>query len=98
LTPGSGIRNGFIPDPGSRIPDPKPIFLKLCDNFLDKKFFNSLKIEPNFFLQHFKNIIIYNFVKFVATNKCMTTNFYLPLSFVAVFGPGSGMGKNQNPG
>jgi hypothetical protein len=44
LTPGSGIRNGFIPDPGSRIPDPKPIFLKLCDNFLGKKFFNYLKI------------------------------------------------------
>ncbi len=26
LTPGSGIRNGFFPDPGSRIPDPKTIF------------------------------------------------------------------------
>ncbi len=25
-TPGSGI--GFFPDPGSRIPDPKPIFLR----------------------------------------------------------------------
>ncbi len=24
--PGSGIRNRFFPDPGSRIPDPKPIF------------------------------------------------------------------------
>ncbi len=49
LTLGSGIRNGFIPDPGSQIPDPNPIFLKLCDNFLGKKFYNSLKIEPNFF-------------------------------------------------
>jgi hypothetical protein len=28
LTPGSGIRNRFFPDPGSRIPDPKPIFLR----------------------------------------------------------------------
>jgi hypothetical protein len=28
LTPGSGIRNGFIPDPGSRIPNPKLIFLR----------------------------------------------------------------------
>jgi hypothetical protein len=28
LTPGSGIRNRFIPDPGSRIPDPKLIFLR----------------------------------------------------------------------
>jgi hypothetical protein len=26
LTPGSGIRNRFFPDLGSRIPDPKPIF------------------------------------------------------------------------
>jgi hypothetical protein len=26
----------------------------------------------------------------------MTTNFFVPLSFVAVFG--SGMGKNQDPG
>jgi hypothetical protein len=28
LTPGSGIRNRFFPDPGSRIPDPKTIFLR----------------------------------------------------------------------
>jgi hypothetical protein len=28
FTPGSGIRNGFFPDPGSRIPDPKPIFVR----------------------------------------------------------------------
>jgi hypothetical protein len=28
LTPGSGIQNGFFPDPGSRIPDPKPILLR----------------------------------------------------------------------
>jgi hypothetical protein len=27
LTPGSGIRNRFFPDPGSLIPDPNPIFL-----------------------------------------------------------------------
>jgi hypothetical protein len=44
-----------------------------------------------------------SFVKFVATKKGMTTNFFSPLSFVAVFGsgirdPGSGMGKNQDPG
>ena len=42
-------------------------------------------------------------MKFVATKKGMTTNFFSPLSFVAVFGsgirdPGSGMGKNQDPG
>jgi hypothetical protein len=28
----------------------------------------------------------------------MTSNFFSPLSFVAVFDPGSGMGKNQDPG
>jgi hypothetical protein len=77
---------------------------------LGKKFYNSLKIDPNFFLKHFKNKIISNFFKFVATKKRMTTNFGLPLSFVAVFGSGirdpgseirdqgSGMGKNQDTG
>ncbi len=29
LTPGSGIWNRFFPDPGSRIPDPKPILLRV---------------------------------------------------------------------
>jgi hypothetical protein len=53
---------------------------------LGKKFYNSLKTGPNFFLLHFKNKIIYNFVKFVATKKDMTANFFSPLSFVAVFG------------
>ncbi len=28
----------------------------------------------------------------------MTTNFFSPLSFVAVLGPGSGMAKNPDPG
>ncbi len=28
LTPGSGIRNRFFPDPGPQIPDPKTIFLR----------------------------------------------------------------------
>jgi hypothetical protein len=52
LTPGSGIRNRFFPDLGSRIP--RPYFLELFDNFFGKKFYISLKIGPNFFLQHFK--------------------------------------------
>jgi hypothetical protein len=74
-------------------------------NFLGKKFYNSVKIGPNFFLQHFKNKIIYNFVKFVAIKKGWTNKVFSPLSLVAVFGsgirdPGSGtgMGKNQDPG
>ncbi len=48
LTPGSGIRNGFFPDLGSRIP--RPYFEELFGNFFGKKFDNSLKIGPNFFL------------------------------------------------
>jgi hypothetical protein len=43
LTPGSGIS-----DPGSLIP--RPYFEELFDNFFGKKFYNSLKIGPNFFL------------------------------------------------
>jgi hypothetical protein len=83
LTPGSGIRNGFFPDPGSRIPN---LYVwELSDNFLGRKLNNSLKIGPNFFLLHFKNKIIYNLVKFVATNKGLTKVFS-PLSLVAVFG------------
>jgi hypothetical protein len=46
LTPGSGIRNRFFPDPGSQ-----------TYTFLGKKFYNSLKIGPNFFLQHFKGTV-----------------------------------------
>jgi hypothetical protein len=63
LTPGSGSGIGFfrIPDLGSRIPN--SYFGELSDNFLGKKFYNSLKIGPNFFLQHFKTKIILNFVK-----------------------------------
>jgi hypothetical protein len=42
------IRNRFFPDPGSRIPN--PYFRELSDNFLGKKFYDSLKIGPNFSL------------------------------------------------
>jgi hypothetical protein len=66
--PGSGIRDWvlfdpWIPDPGSQ----DHIFKSFLTIFFGKKFYNSLKIGPNFFLQHFKAKIIYNFVKFVAT-------------------------------
>jgi hypothetical protein len=96
--PGSGIRNRFFPDPGSRIPT--PYFLELSEKFWVKSSTNSLKTGPNFFLQHLKSKIIYNFVKFGATKKYLTTNFFSPLSFVAVFGsgirdPGSGMGSGM---
>ncbi len=65
LTPGSGIRNMFFPNPGSRIPN--PYFWELSENFLGKKFYNSLKIGPNFILPHFTTKIICNFAKLVAT-------------------------------
>jgi hypothetical protein len=88
LTPGSRIRNRFFPDPGlgSRIPN--PYFRGLGDNFLGKNFNNSWKIGPNCFLQHIKNKIIFNFVKFVATKNGLTTKNFSPLSFVAVFESG----------
>jgi hypothetical protein len=79
---GSGIRCLF--DPWTRIRDrffsgsriPTPYFLELSDKFLGKKFYNSLKSAQIFFLQHLKNKIIFNFVKFVATKKGLTTNFF----------------------
>ncbi len=72
LTPGPGseIRNRFFPDLGSRIPN--PYFCELNDKFfefLGKKLCNSLKTGPNFFLQHFKNKIIFNFVKICGFKK-----------------------------
>ncbi len=88
-----GIRNRFLSDP--RIPDlgsriPNPYFWEASDKFLGKKFFYSLKGGPNFFLQHFKSKIIYNFCEICGyKKKCMATIFFSsPLSFVAVFGSG----------
>jgi hypothetical protein len=49
LTPGSGIRNRFFPNPGFQTQR------ELSEKFLGKNFNNSLKIGPNFFLQYFKN-------------------------------------------
>ncbi len=59
-----------------------------------------MKIGPDFFLQHFQNKIVFNFVKFMATKKGITNFFFTPL-FCCCFwirDPGSGMGKNQDPG
>jgi len=48
LDSGSRIRNRFFSDPPrSRIAN--PYFWELSDNILGKKFYNSLKIGPNFF-------------------------------------------------
>ncbi len=98
--PWTRIRDRFFPDPGSRILN--PYFLELGDKFLGQKFYNSLKTGPNFFLKHFKNKIIFNFVKFVATKKVWQQSIS-PLSFVEVFGcgirdPESRMDKQSGSG
>ncbi len=73
------IESGSNWDPD---PDPQPW----------KKFYNSLKTGPNFFLQHIKNKIIYNYVK-----------FYHPSLLLRFLDPGSDIRdpvwiKNQDPG
>ncbi len=73
--PGTGI-SLWIPDLGSQIPN--QYFWELSDNSLGKIFYNSLKISPNFFLQHLKNTIIFNFGKFMASKRVITTNFFTP--------------------
>jgi hypothetical protein len=62
LTPGSGIRDRLFPDPGSQIHNFESLTI-----FWVKSSIDSLKIGPNFFLQHIKTKIMCNFVKFVAT-------------------------------
>jgi hypothetical protein len=37
-------------------------------------------------------------MKFVATKKGLTTIFFHPSLLLLFFDPGSGMGKNQDPG
>jgi hypothetical protein len=48
-TPGSGIRNKFFPDPGSRIPN--PYFCELSDKFLGKSILKSFVNGLNFLYQ-----------------------------------------------
>jgi hypothetical protein len=90
LDPGSGIGFFRIPDLGSN-----PYFWELGDNFLGKNSNNSLKFGPNYFLQHFKNKIILNFVNFVATKISMTTNSFLPSLLLLFLDLGSGI---RDPG
>jgi hypothetical protein len=71
----------------SRIPN--PYFWNPSDNFLGKKFYNSLKIGPIFFLQHFKNKIIFSFVKFVATKKVLQQIFFRPSLLLLFLDPRS---------
>jgi hypothetical protein len=64
-----------------------------------------LKGGPNFFLQQFKHKTIFRFVKFVATKQGMTKKIFHPSLLLLILDPGSeirdpgsGMGKNQDPG
>ncbi len=91
---GSGIRVRCLFDP--RIPN--PYFWELSDNFWFKSSIILLKIGPNFFLQHFENKIIYNFVKFMATKKVWQPIFFHPSFLLLFLDSGSEMGKNQDPG
>ncbi len=103
LTPGSGVGFFRIPDLGSRISNAgsQTHIWELSDNFLGKKFYNSLKIGPNFFLQHFKTKIIFNLWNLWLHKKVYQQIFFHPSLFLLFLDPripGSGMGKNQNPG
>jgi hypothetical protein len=83
LTPGSGIRNRFFPDLGSRIPD--PYFWELSDNLLGKSFINLWKLAQIFFfsISEIQFSILWNLW---LQKKVWQQFFFSPLSFVAVFG------------
>jgi hypothetical protein len=97
--PGSdGFFDPWIRDPkwvfsGSRISDPgnQTHIRELSDNFLGKKFYNSLKIGPNFFLQHFKNKIIYNFMKLMATKRYYNNKNFHPFLLLLFLDPRCGI-------
>ncbi len=75
LTPGFGIRKRFFPNPGSRIPNPKPYFRKLFDNFwiFWVKSTVILNESAQFFLHLFKN-------KIICGNKKRKDNKFFPPS------------------
>ncbi len=93
LTPGSGIRNRFFPDLGSQIPN--PYFWELSDNFLCKKFYNSLTIGLNFFFQHFKNKIVQFGKIYGSKKKAWQQIFFHPCLSLLFLDPGSGI---RDPG
>ncbi len=95
LDPGSEIGFFRIPDLGSRIPN--PYFWELRDNFLGKKFYNSLKIGPNIFLQHFKNKKGQFCEIYDSKKKVWQQIFFHQCLSLLFLDPESGMGKNQDP-
>ncbi len=94
LDPGSGIGFFRIPDLGSRIPDlgsriPNPYFWQLRENFLGKKFYNSLKIGPIFFLQHFINNIVQFSEMYDSKKKVWQLIFFHQCLLLLFLDPGS---------
>jgi hypothetical protein len=67
LTPRSGIRERFFLDPGSRILDPQPIFLRVTVFWL-KSTIILCQLAQKFYVP-VKKYKKFNFVKFVATRK-----------------------------
>ncbi len=98
LTPGSGTRNRFFPDPGSQT----HTFESLVTIFWLKSSIILWKLAQIFFFSASKlkyTTILWN----LWLHKKVWHQIFSPHSFVAVFGsgirdPGSGMGKNQDPG
>ncbi len=88
--PGSGIWCFLTPGLGI----PNPYFWELSDICFGKKFYNSLKIGPIFFLQHFTNKIIFNFVK-LGLQKKIWQLFFHPSLLLLFLEPGSGI---RDPG
>ncbi len=94
LDPRSGIRN----DPGSQT----HIFESLVTTFWVKSsiiLWNLAQI----FSWAVQNLNNFTFCEICGYKKMFDKNFFPPLSFLPVFGsgirdPGSGMGKNQDPG
>jgi len=94
VRPGSGSVLYTHPDPGSQT----HIFEGLVTIFWVKSSIILGKLGQIFFLQHIKNKIIFSFVKFVATKNGLTKKNFHPCLLLLFLDPGSGMGKNQDPG
>jgi hypothetical protein len=63
-----------------------------------KKYQNSVSIGPDFFLYLFKIRIIFNFVKFVAPKKGMTTKTFSPPLLLLLSDPGWIKIRIRDPG
>ncbi len=83
----TGIRNRFYPDPGSRILDPSPIFLRTYWQFWLKSSIILWKLAQIFFsaVQNWNEL---QYCEICGYIKSYDNKIFSPLSFVAVFGTG----------